>query len=119
MPDDFDAVFLVSSEQYIANPMGNIISTPAALTLLDDFNNQNKAVSTFCQGIHAFANTQIINNRTVTGAAAYSSECTNAGATLLQGQDAPVRDGNVVTTTRGRTNCVRFPEQIEKVIQGN
>ena len=117
--EGYDAVFLVSSEQYIANPMGDIIQTPEAIYILRQFEQTGRVLSTFCQGIRVFANATIIDGKNVTGSLTYRSDCINAGAVFHSNQNAPIKDGKMVTTTRGRTNCVRFPEQIEKALQGN
>ncbi|MFC2082190.1 DJ-1/PfpI family protein [Bacteroidota bacterium] len=117
--EDFDAVFLVSSEQWIPNPMGNILQSPDAIALFQQFSELDKGISTFCQGIRVFAQANIINGKTVTGPQSYYSDCVNRGATYLTNQNAPVKDGMMVTSRRARTNSVRIPEKLEKALQGN
>ena len=102
----YDCIAIWPARWWVANPYGDIIGSDAAMSLLQQANQQGKILWASCAGVRVLAAADVINGRRVQGKPGSNSEFiaeyVAAGAIYVGHALAPVIDGNIVTTTRGQ-----------------
>lgn len=98
----YDCLIIMPATQYAGtNPYGDLLSSASTLDLVRSAVDASLVVYATCAGVRVLAAADVIEGVRVTGHANFRNEYIAAGAVYVGGNQAPVIDQNIVTTTRG------------------
>ena len=105
--NSFEAIAITSARwRYNPNPYGDLIASPAAMSLLQQACADGKPLWSTCAGPRVLAAADLLNGINMQGtpgtADQYLAEYLAAGAVYLGEGLPPVIDENLITTTRGQ-----------------
>jgi uncharacterized delta-60 repeat protein len=115
----FQVVAIMPATKKVANAYGDLLGSPAALSLLGLADQAGKALYATCGGVRVLAAAAVLDGHQVTGEAQYEAEYKTAGAIYLGEGIPPVMDGNIVTSQEGLHYNLDNCEAVAAAMQNN
>lgn len=89
---------------------GQLLSSPEAISLVSQAVDEGLLVMAFCGGVRMLAAADVINGVHITGKPTYLQEYLDAGGIWVGELVPPIRDGNILTSTRNQLHSTRVVE---------
>ncbi len=97
----YQVVAIMPATKKVADAYGDLLSSPAALALLEAADQVGAALYASCGGVRVLAEAAVLDGHQVTGEAQFQAEYETAGAIYLGEGLPPIIDGNIVTSQQG------------------
>ncbi len=117
--NSYDVILIMTATKYQSDPFKDIMESQQAKDLFCKADSLKKIIFAPCAGVRVLAAFNLISGKNVTGEIAYKSEYTNAGATYLTNDTAPLIDGNIITAVRNRYYHQEIVETISQAVIQN
>ncbi|HSQ17266.1 MAG TPA: DJ-1/PfpI family protein [Anaerolineales bacterium] len=118
-PSQYQVVAIMPATKKVADAYGDLLSSPAALSLLAAADQAGTALYASCGGVRVLAAATVLDGHQVTGEAQFLEEYQTAGAIYLGEGIPPAIDGNIVTAQEGLHYNLDNCEAIAAAMQSN
>ena len=115
----FQVIAIMPATKKVADAYGDLLGSPATLSLLGAADQAEKALYASCGGVRVLAAAAVLDGHQVTGEAQYQAEYETTGAIYLGEGLPPVSDGNIVTSQQGLHYNLDNCEAIASAMQRN
>ncbi len=113
----WDCIVIGTSTQYGGNnPFIPLMNDTHTLELLQQAVANDVVIIAWCAGVRLLAAADVIDGRNVTGSENFSQEYVAAGANFITPDVPPVRDGCIITSTRGQYYSIQCFDLLEEAV---
>jgi uncharacterized delta-60 repeat protein len=121
IPDasQFQVIAIMPATKKVADAYGDLLDSPAALSLLGAADQAGTALYASCGGVRVLAAAALLDGHQITGEAQYQAEYEMAGAIYLGESLPPIIDGNIVTSQQGLHYNLDNCEAVAAAMQNN